>query len=129
MAKATIGDPGSQARWEALALLLAVVTWRQILFQTEGSWRFLGDALGMLQGAVQFKAKDPAINQLFMELALMTAGKGICLQAEHLWSQDNLLADELSRSLEGAPIPPELVGVPESREGEFEYRILRQPLS
>ena len=71
----------------------------------------LGDALGMLHGAVKFKSKDPGINLMFMELALIFAPKGATLEAVHLWSEENELADALSRLGEGAELPADLTKV------------------
>jgi len=86
-------------------LLIAVRTWAPIVFKSRGTLRLIGDALGILQGAVKFKAKDAAINALFMELALLFAPVGAEISAMHVWSEDNKLADTLSRLDEGAKLP------------------------
>ena len=82
----------------------------------------MGDALGVLQGAAAFRAQDPVINTIFMELALFFAPKGAELSAMHVWSENNTLADSLSRLAEGAVLPPLLAKVPRcnpSREGFY----------
>ena len=113
-AQAKRGDAGSQARWEAFGLLLAVFVWPFCFDHGFQQVLFIGDALGVLCGAVEFRAKDPHINKIFMELALCAAPTGACLSAEHIWSETNKLADDLSRVAEGASIPDGLRGVPEA---------------
>jgi len=88
-----------------------VRTWAPIIFGSRGTLRLIGDALGVLQGAVRFKAKDAAINGIFMELALLFAPVGAELSAVHIWSEDMGLADALSRLDEGAVLPPLLTKV------------------
>ena len=70
--------------------------------------------MGVLQGAVVFHAQDPVINAIFMELALLFAPKGAELSAMHVWSENNTLADTLSRLAEGAEMPPLLTKLPRS---------------
>ena len=73
----------------------------------------IGDALGMLHGAVKFRSKDPGINLIFMELALIFAPRGSTVEAVHIWSEENQLADVLSRCIaEQLPIPGILTKVP-----------------
>ena len=57
----------------------------------------VGDALGMLHGAVKFRFKDPIINKIFMEMALLVAPRGATLEAIHVWSEENEITDTLSR--------------------------------
>ena len=76
IAKSARGDCASQARWESYMLLLAVRTWAPIIFKSRGTLRLVGDALGVLQGAVMFRARDAMINAMFMEMALLVAPKG-----------------------------------------------------
>ena len=49
--------------------------------------------MGVLQDAVAFRAHDPVINAIFMELAFLFAPKGAELSAMHVWSENNTLAD------------------------------------
>ena len=124
LAQARIGDCGSQARWEAFALLLAIRTWRSVLLASRGPVLAIGDALGMMQGAVRFRSRDPAINLIFMEIAFIIGREGRTLEALHLWSQQNQLADDLSRCAEGIPMPDILLGVPLSTPPQGEWRVL-----
>ena len=62
---AKVGDPGSQALWEAFALCMAVRCWRK----------------GVLQDAIAFRAKEPLLNLRMAEVALTTAPWGIELKA------------------------------------------------
>ena len=108
LAAAKIGEAASQARWEAFMLVLAILTWLPVLQASRGAWHFMGDALGVLTGAVNFHSKDPQINAMMMEISIVTAGTGRELSAEHIWSETNSLADALSRLEEGERIPQEL---------------------
>ena len=54
-------------------MLLAVKAWQRVIFASTVSLVAMGDALGILYGAVRFKNKDPGINLLCMELALIFA--------------------------------------------------------
>ena len=105
-------------------MLAAVATWQKVIFASTGALTVFGDALGMLHGAVRFKSKDPGINLLFMELALLFAPRGATLEAMHWWSEENELADDLSRLDEGAQIPLALNGVPRTPWSSLEWRIL-----
>jgi hypothetical protein len=58
-----------------------------------------------MHSAVRFKSADPFINLLCMELALLFAPHGSELEAVHLWSENNHIADALSRLHEGAALP------------------------
>ena len=86
----------------------------------------LDDALGILQAAVRFKAKDPAINAIYMELALLFAPHGAELSAIHLWSEINFLADAVSRLDEGVPLPSILAKVPRGYPRRDGFRIIGQ---
>ena len=55
--KATRGEASGQAALEAYALLLSVSTWARILEQAQGALHIRGDALGVLQNMLRFKAK------------------------------------------------------------------------
>ena len=54
------------------------------------------------------RAKGPGVNVVAMEMALRLAPAGLILMATHLWSEQNVIADQLSRMHEGAPLPPAL---------------------
>ena len=98
-ANALIGDPGSQARWEAFAMISAIFLWEDLLFTPQTDLLVVGDPLGVLDGAGKFRSKDPGINELFMELALVFGRHGSTIELIHIWSGDNYIADELSRGL------------------------------
>ena len=53
--------------------------------------------MGVLFGTAVLRSKDKHINKLMMELALLLAPTGRCIDALHIWSEDNDLADALSR--------------------------------
>ena len=78
------------ARWEAYCLLVAFPTWEKIIFSSSGTPVAMGDALGMLFGAVRLKSKDSGINLTFMEAALLVAPHGRTMEAMHLWSEENV---------------------------------------
>jgi len=73
------------------------------LSESSGSLVAAGDALGVLHGAAKFKAKDPGIKLIFMEMALIFAPQGSTIEALHIWSEENALADALSRLGQGLP--------------------------
>ena len=97
VAQGWIGEPGSQARWEAYAAVAVIRLWSKVIFAASGGLTVVGDALGVLFGASALHSKDSHINKLFMELALILAPTGRCVEAIHVWSEDNELADKLSR--------------------------------
>ena len=105
------GDPKGQARWEAYAAVCAFRRWAAPLLEARGGATVLGDALGVLLKMGVLRSKDPRINMLFMELALVLAPTGSSLECLHVCAEDNTLADELSRMKEGAREPPHLRAV------------------
>ena len=94
--RANIGDAGSQAKWEAFSLLLAVATWLPILSAAESQLAFCGDALGVLADALRFRAKEPVLNKIMAELALFIAPFGYETSTVHIWSALNATCDWLS---------------------------------
>ena len=96
-ANAVIGDPGSQAVWEAYAMLLAFRQWAPSLAVTEGRVTVCGDALGVLHDAVKLRARDKRLNNIMVELALTIAPYGLEFAALHIWSEWNDVCDELGR--------------------------------
>ena len=124
LATASIGCCASQARWEYYMMLLAIVTWRSIIFQSKGKLRILGDALGIMHSAVRFKSKDPVINLMCMEMALIFAPAGAELEAIHLWSEVNDIADALSRLHEGAAVPELCTKVARGSARRDAFRVL-----
>ena len=68
----------------------------------------MGDALGVLFGASALRSKGTHINKIMMELALLLAPSGNALDALHIWSMDNAMADMLSRMESDAGVPAEM---------------------
>ena len=50
-------------------MFYAFRTWDKVISTSTGRPVAVGDALGMLYGAVKFRSKDPVINKIFMEVA------------------------------------------------------------
>ena len=100
------GDAGSQAIWEAYALLIAVNTWRDALVQMYGTIELRGDAQGVLQAVLARRARCPAVNLVVAEVQLVLGASMHDVFAAHVWSEDNDVADDLSRLAEGAALPP-----------------------
>jgi len=128
VASATIASCASQARWEFYMLLISILTWQGVLFRSKGTLRVIGDALGILHNAVKFKSKDAVINLMCMEIALLFAPSGAELEAVHLWSEQNDIADGLSRLGEGAPLPELCAKVPRGTARRDGLRVLGRKL-
>ena len=125
LVQAKIGDCAGQARWEALAMMLAFRTWDKVIAVSTNSPFAIGDALGMLCGAARFRSKDPLINRVFMEMALLMAPRGSTLEAIHIWSEENQLADSLSRIVaDSLTLPAILTKVPRTPLRDGALRIL-----
>ena len=92
--KGVIGDPGSQASWEALAFLIAVKLW---VGNVAGPIVVAGDAEGVLCDLVQLRGRSTEINEIAKEVALHLAPQGRDLAGLHLWGERNTIADQLSR--------------------------------
>ena len=107
-----MGECAAQARWEAYTLVATIELWHKVIFASRGRLVVIGDPLGDLYGAVRFRSKDPWINRMFLRLALLFAPRGDTLEAVHIWSEANALADTLSRLNEGAALPECLKGCP-----------------
>ena len=110
-----MGECAAQARWEAYTLVATIELWHKVIFASRGRLVVIGDPLGDLYGAVRFRSKDPWINRMFLRLALLFAPRGDTLEAVHIWSEANALADTLSRLNEGAALPECLKGCPHTR--------------
>ena len=102
------GEPSGQARLEALTLTHAVRQWRHAVAASEGRLLFLGDAYGVLQDAVEFRAEDRALNELMGEIALTLAPLGHTADAAHRWSEGNKACDRLRRLKAEEPPSEEL---------------------
>ena len=100
---ARIGDPASQAVWEAFMVLLAVRHF--VSARTRGKITVVGDALGVWHGLAKFSAKSLSINEVAKELAMYLAPLGHEICGIHVWSEANVLADALSRLSQGGRVP------------------------
>ena len=94
---ATIGNPESQAVWEAYALLLTFRAWTHKLAVAPGNIFLCGDALGVLHDAIKMRARDKRVNSVIAEIALTIAPHGFELNALHVWSEWNGVCDEFNR--------------------------------
>ena len=122
---AEIGTSRSQATWEAFMMLLAIRQWAGLA--QRGRLCVRGDASGVLSGLVQMRASSSIINEICKELALAIAPWGMQLTGIHVYSEQNKLADALSRMAVGAGLPPGLGGVPvdlPAPRGHSAWRIL-----
>ena len=114
--RAKRGEASGHAVLEAYALLISVATWAKVLEQAQGALHIRGDALGVLHGMLQFKAKDPVLNAIAGELAYLIAPLGLDLRAAHIWSERNDVCDHLSRLSPGElPNRAELTGAVKAR--------------
>ena len=91
------GDPAGQARVETLALAVALRTWAKMLSNSRGRLVVRGDALGVLHDVTKLRARDPILNSFAHTMALTVAPLGCDLRAAHVWSERNVICDQLSR--------------------------------
>ena len=106
-----IGKPDGQARWEAYMFLLAVRQW--VRPGLRGRITMVGDAEGILGSLTAFRSDDHVINDISKEMALVLAPLGFELEAIHIWGEENVMADDLSRICQGHAVPWKLWQVPE----------------
>ncbi len=107
-AKAVIGEAASQHLWEAMALLEALRAWESVWSTSGANIVVVGDAQGVLQDAIRLRAKEPRLNRIFCEAALCLAPHGKSLEALHIWSEDNVTCDRISRAQSETDLPREL---------------------
>ena len=124
--KATTGDCGSQALWESYSLLIALKTWTHLLTANRAELHLFGDAEGVLRAVLAKRARNAAINLVIAEIGLTLAPTNFDLQAAHLWSEENALADALSRRAEGVEIPAELANAVKDKVRWSQYKFLRE---
>lgn len=103
---ANVGDPASQATFEAFAALLAIRTF--VRPDMRGTVAIVGDALGVWHGIVRFSVRSRQVNDVAKEVAMHLAPMGRDLVGIHVWGEDNQLADALSRLDDGAAAPAAL---------------------
>ena len=107
---AGLGDCSDQASFEAYMLLLACATWHKELTHQAGELRLTGDAEGVLRAVLSRRSRSPIINLIIMELQYLLGQTMHDIYAVHVWSEDNHVADALSRLDEGYEMPPECIG-------------------
>ena len=83
-------------------------TWLPILRTCESQLALCGDALGVLADAMQFRAREPVLNKIMAELALIVAPFGFEMSTTHVWSKQNDVCDRLSR-LERRDVLPDVL--------------------
>ena len=122
--RAKRGDPASQAVWETYALLLAVDAWSEKLAVRTGTLELRGDAQGILAAVLRRRARSPIINIMIAEIQLCLGKSMFDVYGSHVWSEDNELADNLSRLGEGAKMPKEFDRVPATKVVKHPWRFL-----
>ena len=104
--------------------MLSVFLWQRTLRDSHGALAIMGDALGVLHDARQFKAKDKVLNLIMAELALMVAPMGQELRTAHLWTQRNSTCDLLSRLAEGHAVPANLAATMRTTRKPMKFQLL-----
>ncbi len=99
----------AHAKFEAYSCLLALMTWKARIRYLRKALVLWGDAEGILRGVMANKAWEPVVNEIVAELRLALAPMGLELEANHWWSEENTLADELSRRGSGEQPQSELL--------------------
>ena len=111
--QAKIGDPASQATWECYIVLRALWCW--LTDRDQGFVRIRGDAEGVLAALLKRSSKSPLLNKVVVQITLTLARQFRALEALHVWSEQNVWADALSRlhdPNDPACIPLELRNLP-----------------
>ena len=101
--KATIGDCRFQTAYEYLTLLLAAITFSDVLSSTGAVIK--GDNLGALNEALKLKSTTVTLNTISRELAWRKIVRRWRYSLEHLPAEMNDEADMLSR-LKAVPARP-----------------------
>ena len=91
-------------------LLVAVFTWLPILQAHPAELWFRGDARGVLHGVLQRRARNPWLKLIIAESQLVLACSDHTITAEHLWSEQKDICDDLSRQDEGIALPAAVRG-------------------
>ena len=86
-------------------MLLGLRLW---LPRVMGKIVVVGDALGVLAAAIKQAARSGPVNEIVKEMALALAPLGAAVEAVHIHSERNKLADALSRG----EVPPQLQALP-----------------
>ena len=80
--------------------------------------------MGVLQGLTALRARDPGVNLVAMAMALRVAPGGLVLSSTHLWPEQNVTADALSRLREGAVLPADLPQGHFAKPVDVEWRVV-----
>ena len=86
----------------------------------------IGDAEGVLRAVLARRAKAPTINKLVMEIQLALGPSMQDLHATHIWSEDNGVADQLTRRAEGADLPASCASASEVAVRRPNFRFLNK---
>ena len=70
-----------------------------------GTLELRGDAQGVLQAVLARRARCPSVNLIVAEIQLVLGASMFDMFAAQVWSEDNDVADALSRLAEGAVMP------------------------
>ena len=81
--------------------------------ESQGRFAVRGDALGVPHDVVKMRAREPILNVIAGEIAVILAPRGGDLRAAHLWSEQNEICDQLSRMQPEKPGP--LKGLEEAK--------------
>ena len=94
---AKIGDPASQALWEAYMMLRCLCCWMVPGVTERGFVKIRRDAQGLLAAFLNRSAKSQLLNRIVKEVALHLAKHLCSVETLHIWSEQNGHADLLSR--------------------------------
>ena len=108
-------------------LLIAVSTWGELLAEARCTLELRGDALGVLQAVLSRRARCPAVNSIIAEVQLLLGKSMFDLFAAHVWSEENEVADALSRLSEGALFPQECSAAKKCPAKRRTWRFVRKP--
>ena len=108
-------------------MLISVKTLARTLAASQGPLAILGDALGVLHDALRMRARDPILNMVIGEMALILAPRGLDTRLAHLWSERDKVCDALSRASCAEPCLPELVNARRVQRSANEYTLLQKP--
>ena len=109
----TPGDPAFQSEYELLALVVAVRVFQPWILHDDAVARVVlrSDNMATVGAAMRYKAVSPIMAQLTVELMLELESMQVShVLAQHVAGSLNHLADELSRMVDGQPVPSVLQG-------------------
>ena len=118
------GRPEHQATWECYTLVLAASTWAKYIEAQNCRLELRGDAQGVLQAVLARRGRCPIVNTMVAEIQFLLGKTMIDLYAVHVWSEDNEVADALSRLAEGAELPSKCVRETEQQPKRRRWRFI-----